>query len=101
MHALETLDLSNNHLVGPLSPRIGQLGYLTTLRLHFNALTGAIPLELSECIDLKTLRLEHNRFQGPLLNLFQHGLDRLSLLSLHHNNITSLPKTLPSHVQVW
>ncbi|MCY4157030.1 MAG: Ig-like domain-containing protein [Gammaproteobacteria bacterium] len=75
------IDLNNNNLEGPVSPRIGELTGLTELILTFNKLSGSLPPELGQLENLEDLRVAVNDFSGAipveLANLA--GLTNLSL----------------------
>ena len=54
------VDLSSNHLVGPIPPELGALANLRRLGLYANDLSGPIPLELGKLVNLETIRISHN-----------------------------------------
>merc|ERR1711907_600117 len=65
--SLETLDLSNNSLRGPIPPQIGEFTRLKTLLLRNNAqMDPLVPVELKELDRLETLIL------GKALDATQH-----------------------------
>jgi Leucine-rich repeat (LRR) protein len=51
------LDLSDNHLVGPIPTLVGNLANLTGLTLYQNQLSGSIPAELGNLGNLQVLYL--------------------------------------------
>ncbi|KAG0461051.1 hypothetical protein HPP92_021034 [Vanilla planifolia] len=58
------LDISNNHLVGPLHSSLGGLTSLLKLDLSNNLLNGSLPLELSKLKNLTLLDLRNNNLSG-------------------------------------
>lgn len=63
---LTTLDLSNNRLVGSLSPNISTLAQLTQLNLELNVMSGSLPEALGELGNLNKLKLNGNLFSGSV-----------------------------------
>ncbi|MCI33944.1 LRR receptor-like serine/threonine-protein kinase ERL1, partial [Trifolium medium] len=55
MQALAILDLSENQLVGPIPPILGNLSFTGKMYLHGNMLTGSIPPELGNMSKLSYL----------------------------------------------
>jgi len=47
LERLGKLDVSNNQLIGPVPPEIGNLGQLKILRVNDTLLSGRLPLELT------------------------------------------------------
>ncbi|XP_074345835.1 LRR receptor-like serine/threonine-protein kinase EFR [Apium graveolens] len=67
-----SLNLSSLHLVGTLSPHIGNLSFLRTLYLYQNNFHGLIPNEIGRLLRLRQLNLYSNSFQGVFpVNLSQ------------------------------
>ena len=62
------LDLSNNNLVGTMSP-IGNLIYLTKLALSGNGLTGSIPSSISGMTFLANMTMTNNHLSGTVPTL--------------------------------
>ena len=61
------LDLNNNHLTGEIPREIGSFAKLKYLDLSFNQLSGEIPVELADLEGLMVLRLAGNsRLSGPI-----------------------------------
>ncbi|KAK3152750.1 hypothetical protein QOZ80_2BG0163040 [Eleusine coracana subsp. coracana] len=70
---------------GVLSPRIGELQYLTVLSLAGNRITGGIPEQFGNLSSLTSLDLEGNLLDGQIpASLGQ--LSKLQLLILSENN---------------
>ncbi|WOG93654.1 hypothetical protein DCAR_0312940 [Daucus carota subsp. sativus] len=63
---IESLDLSNNTLSGPLQAEIGNLGRLKLLNLAKNKLSGHLPNELKKLVGLEYLDLSNNKFNGQI-----------------------------------
>ena len=63
---LETLDLSNAGLSGPIPAELGAIKSLRDLRLSQNELSGPIPPELGNLSSLEGLTLIHNQLTGPI-----------------------------------
>ncbi|KAF5176079.1 Phytosulfokine receptor [Thalictrum thalictroides] len=72
-----SLELSYNHLTGPIPPEFGNLKKLLVLDLKSNNLSGSIPSELSGITTLVTLDLSHNNLSGTI----PPSLTKLSFLS--------------------
>uniref|UniRef100_A0A0E0R4T1 Receptor kinase-like protein Xa21 n=1 Tax=Oryza rufipogon TaxID=4529 RepID=A0A0E0R4T1_ORYRU len=112
-HRLISLNLTNQGLVGQISPSLGNLTFLKFLFLDTNSFTGEIPLSLghlhhlrtiylsnntlegaipdfTNCSSLKALRLNGNHLVGQLINNFP---PKLQVLTLASNNFTG---TIPS-----
>ena len=95
--SLQTLDLSNNSISGPIPSQIcNWLPYLVSLDLSRNALAGPIPPEIADCKFLNSLILSNNRLSGPI----PYGLGRLNRLktfSVANNDLSgSVPADLAS-----
>ncbi|WOH15676.1 hypothetical protein DCAR_0935219 [Daucus carota subsp. sativus] len=72
-----TLDLSSNHLTGPIMAEFGNLKQLHVLNLSNNNLSGHIPESLSNITSLETLDLSDN----SLIGIIPPSFARLSFLS--------------------
>ncbi|KAI3412302.1 Protein kinase domain-containing protein [Psidium guajava] len=94
-HSLQTLDLSQNKLAGPIPTQICQwLPYLVRLDLSSNSLTGPIPSQIVDCRFLNNLILSDNKLSGPIP--YEVGrLDRLKQFSVKDNDLSgSIPSEL-------
>ncbi|KAL5208724.1 hypothetical protein ABZP36_033159 [Zizania latifolia] len=95
---------SNNNVVrvtlvargfsGVLSPRIGELKYLTVLSLAGNRISGSIPEEFGNLSSLTSLDLEDNLLVGEIPSSLGQ-LFKLQLLILSDNNLNGpIPDSL-------
>ncbi|KAG0469390.1 hypothetical protein HPP92_018718 [Vanilla planifolia] len=86
--------LANMGFNGTLSPRIGELQYLTTLSLPDNEISGRIPEELGNLSSLKTLILENNNLNGNIPDSLGK-ISKLQTLTLAQNNLSgNIPLSL-------
>jgi hypothetical protein len=60
------LNLSNNHLEGPLPIELSKMDMILALDLSWNKLAGTIPSQLGGCVALEYLNLSGNTLQGAL-----------------------------------
>ncbi|XP_027181703.1 probable LRR receptor-like serine/threonine-protein kinase At3g47570 [Coffea eugenioides] len=80
------LNMSSFHLVGSLSPSIGNLTFLRELNIQDNNFHGMIPEEVGRLFRLQYLRFANNSFEGVLpLNIT--GCSELSILDLRGNRL--------------
>ncbi|XP_018484978.2 receptor-like protein 54 [Raphanus sativus] len=84
---LESLDLSNNDLVGKVPSSISNLSRLTYLDLSSNDLNSRFPL-LYNLTKLSSLDLSNNRLEGKVPE-WLWNLPSLTALSLSHNSFNS------------
>lgn len=89
-----TVTLAARGFAGVLSPRIGELEYLTVLSLAGNRITGGIPQQFGNLSSLTSLDLEGNLLGGEIpASLGQ--LSKLQLLILSENNFNGpIPESL-------
>ncbi|KAL8254332.1 hypothetical protein R6Q59_032553 [Mikania micrantha] len=80
------LDLSSNHLTGPIWWEFGNLKKLHVLDLKDNRLSGSIPASLSRMKDIETLDLSHNNLTGTIPTSLVK-LNFLSKFSAAYNNL--------------
>ncbi|XP_057998619.1 receptor-like protein 13 [Hevea brasiliensis] len=93
--SVETLDLSDNNLEGPLSYKdLVKLKNLTVLSLRGNNLNGTPPLQkLSNLKNLKSLDVSGNRFHSTLPFQELSTFKSLEILNLMENEFTgSIPE---------
>ncbi|KAK3154709.1 hypothetical protein QOZ80_2BG0194170 [Eleusine coracana subsp. coracana] len=84
---LTTLDLGNNRLVGHIPPQLGRLIRLQLLNLSANSLNGDIPSALGMCTGLATLLLSSNRLHGGIPGEVG-ALKNLIYLNLESNRLS-------------
>ncbi|XP_062078718.1 receptor-like protein 7 [Humulus lupulus] len=90
---VSSFSISNNKLVGGISPLICNLSRLELLDLSNNNLSGRIPPCLGN-LRLVVLDLHMNKFQGTIPPSFAKG-NPLSVLNLNENQLGgTLPKSL-------
>ncbi|KAG6392768.1 hypothetical protein SASPL_146994 [Salvia splendens] len=91
---MESLDLSNNALMGGLPSDIGNLGRLKLLSLARNNLYGPLPDELSKLTLLEYLDLSHNNFNGRIPAKLSSSL---KFFDVAYNNLSGkIPENLTS-----
>ncbi|KAF7825737.1 receptor-like protein 12 [Senna tora] len=92
---LWALHISNNFLVGEISPLICNLKSLEFLDLSFNRLSGIMPPCLGVFSEnLHTLNLANNKLFGFIPQEFMKG-NALQMIDFSHNNLQDqLPKAL-------
>lgn len=84
--ALNTLDLSANHLTGEIPSKFGELSNLVSLNLSQNDLTGEIPAQLASCSYLNVIDLHANALQGPI-PVELGNLERLQEFDVSENGL--------------
>ncbi len=84
--SLQSLDLSNNQLLGEI-PSSWTCSNLTTLDLSKNKLSGTIPENILSCISLTQLKLSDNWFSGSIPTSIGK-LTNLKILALDRNKFT-------------
>lgn len=77
------LDLSEQSLVGQISPSLGNMSYLASLNLSRSMFSGQIPL-LGHLQELKFLDLSYNSLQG-IIPVALTNCSNLSVLDLSRN----------------
>ena len=85
--SLESLVLCDNDLSGPIPPELGNLAKLESLWLQGNDLSGPIPPELGNLTSLERLFLYNNDLSGPIPPELG-GLASLESLWLHDNDLS-------------
>ncbi|KAL9356603.1 hypothetical protein Peur_049856 [Populus x canadensis] len=76
---MESLDVSQNSLSGPLPSGLGNFANLKSLNLSHNNLTGQLPIELSKLTYLQYLDLSANNFQGKIPDKLPSSLIGLNM----------------------
>ncbi|XP_074325660.1 LRR receptor-like serine/threonine-protein kinase EFR [Apium graveolens] len=90
------LNLSSQHLVGTLSPHIGNLSFLRLFYLYENNFGGSIPNEIGRLVRLQHLSLRNNLFNGVFPDL-SHCID-VRFIALSRNNLKG---ELPNEFASW
>ncbi|PSS36179.1 Leucine-rich repeat receptor-like serine/threonine-protein kinase [Actinidia chinensis var. chinensis] len=88
------LNLSSNHLQGPIPLELSKMDMVLAIDLSSNNLSGTIPPQLGSCIALEHLNLSGNSLEGPLpISIGQ--LPCLKGLDLSSNKLTGeIPQSL-------
>lgn len=96
--SIQTLDLSDNKLAGPIPSKLCDwLPYLVNIDLSQNEFTGPIPSELVNCQYLNTLVLGNNRLSGSIPYQLSR-LPRLKRLSVANNELSgAIPSFFASY----
>ncbi|CAL4891129.1 unnamed protein product [Urochloa decumbens] len=92
-----SLDLTNQGLLGPISPSLGNLTLLTNLSLSSNRFTGQIPPSLGHLHHLQRLYLSNNTLEGIISDFT--NCSNLKALWLNGNNLVGQFPGLPPHLQ--
>lgn len=104
MSFLRVLVLQNNSFHSRIPLEVGHLSRLQVLHLNNNLLDGPIPSSLSNCSNLVSINLGHNRLLGPL-PVDIGSLSKLKFLSLELNNLSGvIPPSvgnLSTLEQIW
>ncbi|OAY70998.1 probable LRR receptor-like serine/threonine-protein kinase At5g10290 [Ananas comosus] len=88
--------LASMGFTGILSPRIGELKYLSALSLPGNSITGGIPEQFGNLSSLTSLDLEDNLLSGEIPSTLGK-LSKLQILILSQNNLSgNIPESLSS-----
>ncbi|XP_058110857.1 probable LRR receptor-like serine/threonine-protein kinase At3g47570 [Magnolia sinica] len=91
---LRLIDLSENGFHGTIPEEMGRLFRLQYLSLTNNTFTGEIPANLSHCSELKSLFLYGNHLTGRIPTELG-SLSKLTKLVIHVNSLTgSIPSSL-------
>ncbi|XP_074335665.1 putative receptor-like protein kinase At3g47110 [Apium graveolens] len=91
------LNLSSLHLVGTLSPHIGNLSFLRRIYLYQNSFHGPIPNEIGRLFRLQYLYLNDNSFEGGFPANLSHCID-IRNISLSANDLEG---ELPTDFSPW
>ncbi|XP_058111763.1 putative receptor-like protein kinase At3g47110 [Magnolia sinica] len=91
-----SLNLSGQNLVGPISPYIANLTFLSIIDLANNSFHGMIPEEIGRLSHLQSLILSDNTFSGEIPANLTH-CSELKVLNFRRNQITGrIPTELGS-----
>ncbi|GFP98092.1 probable LRR receptor-like serine/threonine-protein kinase at4g36180 [Phtheirospermum japonicum] len=91
---LVNLDLSSNHLVGDIPPKLTNLTGLIGLNLSHNHLGGEIPRKIGDMQSLESLDLSSNNLSGTIPGSLSK-LTSLSHLKLSNNDLSGKIPTGP------
>jgi Leucine-rich repeat (LRR) protein len=83
---LNYLDVAGNNLTGTIPPALGSLTKLTYLSMYENEIEGTIPPDLGNLTELQTLYLTSNRLTGTIPDL--RNLKKLVSFYLGGNQLT-------------
>lgn len=90
-----SLVLPDVQLVGPLSPHLSNLSFLTVLNLTGTGIYGTIPAELGQLRRLRYLHLGRNRLSGSI----PAALGNLTSLQFLDASINLLSGEIPAELQ--
>ncbi|CAN1813392.1 Receptor-like protein 7 [Linum perenne] len=92
---LETLDLSSNHLQGPIDPSLSKLQSLSTLELNSNNFSSRIPDSLLDLKNLTYLSLRNCELIGIFPKKIVESLTLLDTLDLSNNHLQGpIPRSI-------
>ncbi|GJN04405.1 hypothetical protein PR202_ga21952 [Eleusine coracana subsp. coracana] len=90
------LDLTDQGLIGHISPSLGNLTYLRVLRLSNNSLTGEIPTSFGQLRRLEVISMSNNSLQGWIPEEL-YNCSNAQILSLYSNKLKgTLPRSIGS-----
>ena len=92
MRTVESLNLRDNALTGPIPAELGNLSNMARLELFANDLTGPVPAELGNLSSLQVLSLNDNALTGPLPETFLR-IGGLSWFHVGDNASLRVPNT--------
>lgn len=84
---LTVLSLAGNRITGGIPPQLGNLSRLTSLDLEDNILVGEIPASLGQLSKLQQLFLSQNNFSGPIPDSLMK-ISGLTDIGLANNNLS-------------
>ncbi|CAJ1953032.1 unnamed protein product [Sphenostylis stenocarpa] len=93
--SLNFLDLRNNKLSGKIPQSMGTLVNLQSLVLRNNSLIGELPFTLTSCTKLVILDVGENFLSGAIPSWVGENLQQLEILSLRVNNLSG---SVPVHL---
>ena len=91
---LETLDLSNNQMVGEWPRQFPGWSRLSRLDVSFNNFNGSLPQDLTLLSELTSFKAESNQFSGPLPSSVKTWAQLAELMLNNNQFIGSLPTDL-------
>ncbi|XP_062218853.1 LRR receptor kinase SERK2-like isoform X2 [Phragmites australis] len=84
---LSVLSLAGNSITGSIPEQFGNLSSLTSLDLEDNLLVGEIPASLGKLSKLQLLMLSQNNFSGPIPDSIAN-ISSLTDIRLAYNNLS-------------
>ncbi|XP_077232532.1 uncharacterized protein LOC143869857 [Tasmannia lanceolata] len=81
------LNLANQGLLGPTSPCIGNLSFLTEINLANNKFYGQLSADMSHLFRLRSLNLSFNSYQGEIPLNLTANCPNLEYMDLHSNEL--------------
>jgi hypothetical protein len=87
LESLESLDLSHNKVEGSIPWQVGKMFHIKTLYLHQNTISGSLPGEIGFWEGMQDLRLGNNLLKGSIPSELNR-LYNLEKLALDHNQFT-------------
>ncbi|OMP01415.1 hypothetical protein COLO4_11886 [Corchorus olitorius] len=66
LSSIRALNLSHNHLIGPIPISLSNLSEIESLDLSYNNLSGEIPFDLTRLHSLGAFSVAHNNFSGKV-----------------------------------
>ncbi|KAM0824332.1 hypothetical protein ACQ4PT_070265 [Festuca glaucescens] len=95
---LRFLDLSTNHLSGPLPESLCADGSLRDIVVFNNSLSGELPKNLGDCVLLNSIMLYNNRLSGEFPAKVW-SLPKLTTVMIQNNGFTgALPATISGNI---
>lgn len=88
MSALTTVNIASNQLVGVLTDQFEGCGALESLDISQNSLSGPLP-PLVGCASITSLNIHHCSFNGTIPFAWKTNLPSLVTLNAAHNEIVS------------
>lgn len=91
---LESLNLNDNQLVGPLPESIALSPNLQELKLYNNTLTGRLPSALGNNSHLMILDVSYNQFFGEIPETLCEGGGLVALILIYNSFSGKIPQSL-------
>lgn len=101
LQRVTALNLSSRHLVGTMSPDIGNLSFLRAINLSQNNFHGSMPNQIGRLFCLRYLSLEYNFFKGVFPANLSHCAD-IRHINMYGNDLEGeLPTEFASWVKLY
>ncbi|KAM3707011.1 hypothetical protein ACJW31_03G192600 [Castanea mollissima] len=102
LQSLQSLDVSQNLLVGEIPQQLGGMKQLQTMNLSHNNLSGSIPSTFGDSASLTSIDISYNELEGPIPNIT--AFRKVPIAALKNNkglcgNVAGLkacPKMIPN-----